>query len=85
MKEKGLKNLILDLERTKEEIRNHIRAISPYFKPIFKMGGQCFKAKHHKILDENEFLSHFKAGEVVKREKNQVLIKCKDGAVAFEI
>ncbi len=84
-KQMDSENLILDLERTKEELKNHIRAISPYFKPMFRIGAQCFKAKHHKILDENEFLSHFKAGEVVKREKNQVLIKCKDGAVAFEI
>lgn len=78
-------NLVLDLTRTTQEIKNHIRAISPYFKPMFKIGRECFRAKHHKILDENEFLSNFKAGDVVKREKNQILIKCKDGAVAFEI
>jgi methionyl-tRNA formyltransferase len=78
-------NLILDLTRTKLEIKNHIRAISPYFKPIFKMNGECFKAIHHKILDENEFLLNFKAGDIIKREKNQILMKCKDGAIAFEI
>lgn len=76
---------ILDLRRSLEDLKNHIRALMPYFYPHFRANKSLFEAKNWTFIEENDFLKNFESGDVVSKSRNIITMKCLDGAIEFEI
>ncbi|MBE7706959.1 MAG: hypothetical protein E7Z91_06940 [Cyanobacteria bacterium SIG30] len=74
-------DLIIDLTKTINEINNHIRALAPRFKPLYRYQNKIYEIDKINFIEDNDFSKNFKNGELIKEDGKISIFKCQDGII----
>ena len=72
------KDIIVDLRKSKLNIHNHIRALKPWYTPIFKDNTRKIEIKKHRLLALDDKYSAAKIGSVVFENSKIVIVRALD-------
>lgn len=72
------KDIIVDLRKSKLNIHNHIRALKPWYTPIFKDNARKIEIKKHRLLALDDKHSAAKIGSVVFENSKIVIVRALD-------
>ena len=72
------RDTIIDFKKPKLNIHNHIRALKPWYTPIFKDNTRRIEIKKHRLLALDDKYKNAKIGSVVFENSKTVLVRALD-------
>lgn len=72
------KDTIVDLRKSKKDIHNHIRALRPWYMPIFRLNSRKIDIKAHRFLALNDKYASVSIGSKVFENNKIIIIRALD-------
>lgn len=72
------KDTLIDLRKTRKEIHNHIRALRPWYMPIFRINNRKIDIKNHRFLALNDKYKDLKIGTKVFENRKIIIVRAAD-------
>ena len=68
-------NVVIDLNKSKEEVSRHLRALFPWSVPYVKVSNQYIKIRNFKFLELNEATKNEKPYTIVENTNSYITLK----------
>ena len=72
------KEVIIDLNKTKEDVARHLRALYPWASPYVEIKNRYIKFDKYEILPENEKYKKLKNHSIAEKNSDFVVLKGSD-------
>ena len=72
------KNIIIDFKKPKLNIHNHIRALKPWYTPIFRDNTRRIEIKKHRLLALEDKYQNAKIGSIVFENSKIIIVRALD-------
>lgn len=75
------KDTVVNLNRNRFDIHNHIRALKPWYVPIVKLGLRKIEIYSHKFLPLNQKYQNVKIGEIIFENRKKIIARTFDSLI----